>query len=195
MIGIFTDAIKQKEAAVAAHTADQPVRAVPVELTEPPVPLNGVLVPGSKYPDEDWAMAAHRMAAGWPVVQVARAMGCHRNTIWRAFYAAPDFQARVAWERECLRREASARLRSLTHAVVVQIEQAVTRGDLGTIRWLADRLGIAGQLVDERAGALRLDAPPGPDVLDLTEEIEEDSRLAVPLDWQDAFAPDLALPE
>ncbi|AWK87465.1 hypothetical protein [Azospirillum thermophilum] len=170
------------------QTAPDP--ALPVELSEPPLPEGGRLVPGSRYSDADWAMAAHRMAAGWPMVQVARAMGCHRNTLWRAYYVSPAFRERVEWERACLRREASSRLRSLSHLVTTQIEQAVGRGDLRTIRWLADRLGLAAPAALERPAD-----PPGPDLADRAEPVPEaDLAEAIPLDWQDEFAPDLPLP-
>ena len=160
---------------------------LPVELSEPPIPPNGQLVPGSRYSDADWAMAAHRLASGWPALQVARAMGCHRNTIWRAYYVSPAFRERVEWERACLRREASARLRSLSHVVTAQIEQAINKGDMSTIRWLADRLGLAALPALDSAGQ-----PPGPDIADRAEAIPEaELPESVPFDWQDEFKPDL----
>ncbi|WP_448202511.1 helix-turn-helix domain-containing protein [Azospirillum sp. sgz302134] len=169
---------------------NSPSTPLPVELAEPPIPPNGQLVPGSRYSDADWAMAAHRMAAGWPMMQVARAMGCHRNTLWRAYYVSAAFRERVEWERACLRREASARVRSLSHVVASQIEQAVTRGDMQTIRWLADRLGLAA--LPALDGAAQ---PPGPDLADRAEPVPEaELPDSVPLDWQDEFAPDLPVP-
>ncbi|MBP2315246.1 helix-turn-helix domain-containing protein [Azospirillum soli] len=163
------------------------VTNLPVELSEPPIPPNGQLVPGSRYSDADWAMAAHRLASGWPVLQVARAMGCHRNTIWRAYYVSRAFRERVEWERACLRREASARLRSLSHVVTAHIENAISKGDMHTIRWLAGQLKLAAVPALDGPGD-----PPGPDIADRAERVPEmDLPESVPFDWQDEFAPDL----
>lgn len=135
-----------------------------VELEEPPLSPDGRLVPGSPYPDSDWAMAAHRMAAGWAVVQVARAMGCHRSTIWRAYHAAPAFRARVEWERSCQQREALHRVRALGAMAVARIEMALAQGDLATARWVIDRIALGRLPVEERTAGLP--PPPGPDVPD-----------------------------
>lgn len=135
-----------------------------VELEEPPLSPEGQLVPGSAYPDSDWAMAAHRMAAGWAVVQVARAMGCHRSTIWRAYHASPAFRARVEWERACQQREALHRVRALGAMAVARIEMALAQGDLATARWVIDRIALGRLPGEERAAGLP--PPPGPDVAD-----------------------------
>lgn len=168
---------------------------IPPELDEPPIPPNGVLVPGSVWNDADWAMAAHRLAAGWPVLQVARAMGCHRSTVWRAYYTAPAFRQRIAWERLCLKREAQARLAGLRHLVALQIEKAVANGDMTTTRWLADRIGVTPDDPKHVVDEFREEQTPPVETLALAENLEErfypDS---VPFDWQDEFSPDIPVP-
>lgn len=167
----------------------------PIELSEPPLSPDGVLVPGSPFPDADWAMAAHRLAAGWPVIQVARALGCHRSTVWRAYHGAPAFRARVAWERACQQREALARLRALGALAVSRIEMALAQGDLTTARWVVERL-CAGRFPEDEA----LTPPPGPDLPDHAVGRPEERPVLPPepeqppLDWMDEFAPDLPLP-
>ncbi|HYH18221.1 MAG TPA: helix-turn-helix domain-containing protein [Azospirillum sp.] len=156
-------------------------------LSEPPVPADGVLVPGSRYSDRDWALAAHRLALGWPVVQVAQAMGCHRNTVWRALQISEDFRARVAWERECLRHEAETRLASAVHLAAANIEKAVQEGDLKASYWVLDRLGPSRMLAPPPGPAKPVDPKSWP-------ETEEEGPDRAPLDWQDAFKPDLPLP-
>jgi len=169
--------------------------ALPPELTEPPIPPNGELVPGSNWSDADWAMAAHRLAAGWPILQVARAMGCHRTTVWRAYYHAPAFRERVAWERICLKREAQARLSGLRHLVAVQIEKAVSNGDMKTTRWLAERLGVIPDDDTEVAADFREVELPAKETLALAESLDEMFYPdTVPLDWQDEFSPDIPVP-
>ena len=109
---------------------------------EPPTPADGSLVPGSQFHEEQWIMAAGMLARGSSFLYVARAMGCSRTTLWRAYYGSKDFRHRVWWERQALNREAYLRLSSLRILVVEQIERLVSGGDPSTIRWLADRLGL-----------------------------------------------------
>ncbi|WP_395453026.1 hypothetical protein ACHMW5_02905 [Azospirillum melinis] len=114
----------------------------PVWAEEPPVPSEGSLVPGSQFHEEQWIMAAGMLARGSSFLYVARAMGCSRTTLWRAYYGSKDFRHRVWWERQALNREADLRLSSLRSLVVEQIERLVSSGDPSTVRWLAERLGL-----------------------------------------------------
>ncbi len=114
----------------------------PCWAEEPPVPAEGSLVPGSQFHDEQWIMAAGMLARGNSFLQVSRAMGCSRTTLWRAYYGSKDFRHRVWWERQALNREAELRLSSLRILVAEQIERLVTSGDPATVRWLAERLGL-----------------------------------------------------
>ncbi|PWC78447.1 hypothetical protein [Azospirillum sp. TSH64] len=109
---------------------------------EPPTPSEGALVPGSQFHEEQWIMAAGMLARGNSFLQVSRAMGCSRTTLWRAYYGSKDFRHRVWWERQALNREAELRLSSLRVLVAEQIERLVTSGDPATVRWLAERLGL-----------------------------------------------------
>ncbi|CAO3357137.1 hypothetical protein [Azospirillum palustre] len=109
---------------------------------EPPTPAEGSLVPGSQFHEEQWIMAAGMLARGNSFLQVSRAMGCSRTTLWRAYYGSKDFRHRVWWERQALNREAELRLSSLRVLVAEQIERLVTSGDPATVRWLAERLGL-----------------------------------------------------
>ncbi|SMF22666.1 hypothetical protein SAMN02982917_1083 [Azospirillum oryzae] len=109
---------------------------------EPPTPSEGSLVPGSQFHEEQWIMAAGMLARGNSFLQVSRAMGCSRTTLWRAYYGSKDFRHRVWWERQALNREAELRLSSLRALVAEQIERLVSAGDPSTVRWLAERLGL-----------------------------------------------------
>ncbi|MFC5348131.1 hypothetical protein ACFPDS_13835, partial [Azospirillum lipoferum] len=93
----------------------------PLWAEEPPVPSEGSLVPGSQFHEEQWIMAAGMLARGSSFLYVARAMGCSRTTLWRAYYGSKDFRHRVWWERQALNREADLRLSSLRSLVVEQI--------------------------------------------------------------------------
>ena len=123
----------------------------PCWAEEPPVPAEGSLVPGSQFHEEQWIMAAGMLARGNSFLQVSRAMGCSRTTLWRAYYGSKDFRHRVWWERQALNREAELRLSSLRVLVAEQIERLVTSGDPATVRWLAERLGLFAGL-DAPAG-------------------------------------------
>jgi hypothetical protein len=114
----------------------------PIWAEEPPVPPEGSLVPGSQFHEEQWIMAAGMLARGSSFLYVARAMGCSRTTLWRAYYGSKDFRHRVWWERQALNREADLRLSSLRILVAEQIERLVSSGDPATVRWLAERLGL-----------------------------------------------------
>ncbi|WP_452009532.1 hypothetical protein [Azospirillum largimobile] len=114
----------------------------PCWAEEPPVPACGTLVPGSQFHEEQWIMAAGMLARGSSFLYVARAMGCSRTTLWRAYYGSRDFRHRVWWERQALNREAELRLSSLRILVTEQIERLVSLGDPKTVRWLAERLGL-----------------------------------------------------
>ena len=114
----------------------------PCWAEEPPVPAEGSLVPGSQFHEEQWIMAAGMLARGNSFLQVSRAMGCSRTTLWRAYYGSKDFRHRVWWERQALNREAELRLSSIRALVAEQIERLVSAGDPATVRWLAERLGL-----------------------------------------------------
>ncbi|MFS2009900.1 hypothetical protein ACCD06_08520 [Azospirillum sp. CT11-132] len=122
----------------ASHPADR----FPLWAEEPPVPPEGSLVPGSRFHEEQWIMAAGMLARGASFMQVARAMGCSRTTLWRAYYGSKAFRHRVWWERQALNRESDLRLASLRAQVTEQIERLVSAGDPSTVRWLAERLGL-----------------------------------------------------
>ncbi|KAA0571023.1 hypothetical protein [Azospirillum sp. Sh1] len=126
---------------------------------EPPTPSDGSLVPGSQFHEEQWIMAAGMLARGNSFLQVSRAMGCSRTTLWRAYYGSKDFRHRVWWERQALNREAELRLSSLRILVAEQIERLVTSGDPTTVRWLAERLGLIPGL--ETARNASRDIPEG----------------------------------
>ncbi|CAO3449878.1 hypothetical protein [Azospirillum largimobile] len=130
---------------------------------EPPVPSEGSLVPGSQFHDEQWIMAAGMLARGNSFLQVSRAMGCSRTTLWRAYYGSKDFRHRVWWERQALNREAELRLFSLRILVAEQIERLVTSGDATTVRWMAERLGLFDglDLPASRRQAAERDSRPG----------------------------------
>ncbi len=136
------------------------------QLEEPPMPRDR-LVPGSRFSDADWERAAYMIAAGCAMIQVAKTMGASRATIWRAYTSSKDFRIRIWWERQHLIRESKARVRSLRAMVATQIEHAVSRGDMTTVRWLADRLGVvtheAADAADADPAAFRGEFAPGPE--------------------------------
>ena len=136
----------------------------PAWAEEPPVPSEGSLVPGSQFHDEQWIMAAGMLARGNSFLQVSRAMGCSRTTLWRAYYGSKDFRHRVWWERQALNREAELRLSSLRILVAEQIERLVTSGDGTTVRWMAERLGMFDGLDRPASGrqAADRDSPTAP---------------------------------
>ena len=135
----------------------------PAWAEEPPVPSEGSLVPGSQFHDEQWIMAAGMLARGNSFLQVSRAMGCSRTTLWRAYYGSKDFRHRVWWERQARNREAELRLSSLRILVAEQIERVVTSGDGTTVRWMAERLGLFDglDLPASRRQAAEPDSRPG----------------------------------
>lgn len=128
--------------AEAATSTARPADNFPCWAEEPPVPPEGSLVPGSRFHEEQWIMAAGMLSRGASFQQVARAMGCSRTTLWRAYYGSQPFRHRVWWERQALNREADLRLSSLRDLVTEQIERLVSIGDPGTVRWLAEKLGL-----------------------------------------------------
>ncbi len=140
---------------------------VPLWAQEPPEPPQGRLVPGSQFHEEEWVMAARMLAQGSTFLQVARAMGCSRTTLWLAYHGSEAFRVRVWWERKALDREAEVRLRSLRSMVAQQIERLVSLGDSATIRWAADRLGLMARFDDDdrEPGALREANPQTDDVV------------------------------
>ncbi|MGF7173913.1 hypothetical protein [Azospirillum doebereinerae] len=134
-----------------------PAAALPRWAEEPPVPPEGSLVPGSRFAEEQWVMAAGMLARGSSFLHVARALGCSRTTLWRAYYGSQALRVRVWWERQALNREAELRLSSLRDLVAQQVERLVSAGDPATVRWAADRLGLFA------APDAGLHAQPGPD--------------------------------
>ncbi|WP_372398912.1 hypothetical protein ABMY26_19940 [Azospirillum sp. HJ39] len=149
------DCLHTAEGLAAAPIAED----FPRWAEEPPVPPDGALVPGSRFHDEQWVMAAGMLARGASFQQVARAMGCSRTTLWRAHYGSQPFRHRVWWERQALNREADLRLGSLRAMVMEQIERLVSAGDPATVRWLAERLGLFAEIDRLRMGE---DAPVRP---------------------------------
>ncbi|PWC36307.1 hypothetical protein [Azospirillum sp. TSO35-2] len=139
--------------------------SLPRWADEPPVPPEGSLVPGSRFHEEQWVMAAGMLARGASFQQVARAMGCSRTTLWRAYYGAQAFRVRVWWERQALNRESELRLGSLRAQVTEQIERLVSAGDPSTVRWLAERLGLFKELDTKDAAAAPAATTPAPEPL------------------------------
>ncbi|WP_434624644.1 hypothetical protein [Azospirillum sp. B2RO_4] len=179
----------------------------PCWAEEPPVPAEGSLVPGSQFHDEQWIMAAGMLARGNSFLQVSRAMGCSRTTLWRAYYGSKDFRHRVWWERQALNREAELRLSSLRILVAEQIERLVTSGDPATVRWLAERLGLfagldapAGKRAPEPVAeptakpAPKPEDPPAVTVPELDDDLPGELRERMPPNPQ-AVAAILARPE
>ncbi|MBY6266145.1 hypothetical protein EI613_30170 [Azospirillum sp. 412522] len=163
---------------------------------EPPTPAEGALVPGSQFHEEQWIMAAGMLARGNSFLQVSRAMGCSRTTLWRAYYGSKDFRHRVWWERQALNREAELRLSSLRILVAEQIERLVTSGDPATVRWLAERLGLfAGldarrDMPDARSPDARAQAPlPGDPPAVTVPELDDD----VPGELRERMPPNPAM--
>nr|WP_295828601.1 hypothetical protein [uncultured Azospirillum sp.] len=158
----------------------------PFWAEEPPVPADGSLVPGSQFHEEQWIMAAGMLARGNSFLQVSRAMGCSRTTLWRAYYGSKDFRLRVWWEREALNREAELRLSSLRAMVAEQIERLVSAGDPSTVRWLAERLGLFAGLDTAKQQAAqqqpRPEDPPTVTVPELDEDIPGALRERTPPD-------------
>ncbi|HYG90156.1 MAG TPA: hypothetical protein VD978_28320 [Azospirillum sp.] len=132
-------------------------------LHEPPKPRSGRLVPGSQFSEEQWERAAYMIAAGCAMMQVAKTMGASRATIWRAYTTSADFRERIWWERQHLIRESKARIRSLRNMVATQLEHAVNRGDMTTVRWLARQLGVVEREKDEDPAAFRGEFAPSPE--------------------------------
>ncbi|WP_434620729.1 hypothetical protein [Azospirillum sp. B2RO_4] len=159
---------------------------------EPPTPSEGSLVPGSQFHEEQWIMAAGMLARGNSFLQVSRAMGCSRTTLWRAYYGSKDFRHRVWWERQALNREAELRLSSLRILVAEQIERLVTSGDPTTVRWLAERLGLFAGLDANRDAAAtgsrapkpapRPEDPPAVTVPELDDDLPGELRERMPPD-------------
>jgi len=150
---------------------------------EPPTPSDGSLVPGSQFHEEQWIMAAGMLARGNSFLQVSRAMGCSRTTLWRAYYGSKDFRHRVWWERQALNREAELRLSSLRVLVAEQIERLVTSGDPATVRWLAERLGLIPGLGTARNPARdnrEIGAEEGPDEMPRVSRPEDPLAVTVP---------------
>ncbi|SMF86444.1 hypothetical protein SAMN02982917_5957 [Azospirillum oryzae] len=179
----------------------------PCWAEEPPTPSEGSLVPGSQFHEEQWIMAAGMLARGNSFLQVSRAMGCSRTTLWRAYYGSQDFRHRVWWERQALNREAELRLSSLRVLVAEQIERLVTSGDPATVRWLAERLGLfagldlpAGKRTPEPAAepapkpAPKPEDPPAVTVPELDDDLPGELRERMPPNPQ-AVAAILARPE
>jgi len=145
-------------------------------VDEPPPPRAGRLVPGSRFSDEDWERAAYMIASGCPMIQVAKTMGASRATIWRAYTTSPDFRTRIWWERQHVLREAKARIRSLRAMVATQLEHAVTRGDMTTVRWLAARLGVLEHDKDDDPPAFRGQYAPTPEDIARFAAMPEEER-------------------
>ena len=184
------DDVARKEKEHESRTIDLPLDGTGMSIIEEPPAPRDRLVPGSRFSDADWERAAYMIAAGCAMIQVAKAMGASRATIWRAYTASPDFRTRIWWERQHQIREAKARVRSLRAMVATQIEHAVTRGDMTTVRWLADRLGIVthevADMADADPAAFRGEFAPGPDdIARFAAEAEQTRPYGYPY-----FAPD-----
>ncbi|WP_376959024.1 hypothetical protein ABNQ39_03645 [Azospirillum sp. A26] len=143
-------------------STNHPADHFPRWAEEPPVPPEGSLVPGSRFHEEQWVMAAGMLARGASFQQVARAMGCSRTTLWRAYYGSQAFRHRVWWERQALNRESELRLGSLRALVTEQIERLVSAGDPSTVRWLAERLGLFRECDDPGARQAAATIPADP---------------------------------
>lgn len=142
------------------HVEEEPVFPDHAELD--PTGFHEPLVPGSRFHDEQWVMAAEMLARGASFMAVARAIGCGRTTLWRAYYKSTAFRRRVWWERQQLNKEAELRLGSVRAIAVEQLERLVSQGDPATVRWVCDRMGLFGERPSRRAASNPLASSPLP---------------------------------
>lgn len=139
---------------VPVHVEDEPIFPDHDELDS--TGFHEPLVPGSRFHDEQWVMAAEMLARGASFLAVSRAIGCGRTTLWRAYYRSTAFRRRVWWERQQLNKEAELRLGSVRAMAVEQLERLVSQGDPATVRWVCDRMGVFGpKVAEKRAPATR----------------------------------------
>lgn len=184
----------------SSSVVDFPAPSLPAKLPEwsvEPPPAPDGLVPGSRFSDEAWIMAAQMLAQGSTFTQVARMLTCSRTTLWKAYYNATAFRERIWWERRALDREACVRLRSLASVAAEQINRLVTSGDPSTVRWLADRLGLVDQIAagDRNPASLREAAPDHEAIAAITAQPEADGPAGVfPFTERFDHEPDLGLP-
>lgn len=93
---------------------------------------------------EMWRHIARMLAAGQTVRTISLECGLSRTTIWRRLRDNPALREYVKEERARIAFEADARLHGMRREVISGICMAVRHGDMRTIRWLADRLGMLG---------------------------------------------------
>lgn len=188
-----SDDVARKEKEFVSRTVDLPpdLGGCGV-LDEPPKPAGGRLVPGSRFSEEQWERAAYMIAAGCAMIQVAKTMGASRATIWRAYTTSAEFRERIWWERQHLLRESKARIRSLRNMVATQLEHAVNRGDMTTVRWLARQLGVVERERDDEPTSFRGEFTPTPeDVARFAASAEQERPYGYPFYPPDATIPAL----
>lgn len=123
---------------------------------EPPPSQPGTGNPG--YPRQylppepgcflNWGAVAQMLAAGQPVEEVARQLGCQPQRIWRNLRRSRKFRARIELAHQRLQMQAALRFRSLGEQAVRQLERGGDKLDMRALIWLAERLALGQAPVD-----------------------------------------------
>lgn len=143
--------LKQRQEAIRRAMAEErdPSSVKPVSGTPP---YQGRLLEGynsRKLDEVTWAKIAFHLAAGVPIIKIAEYYRLSRSTIWRALSQSPNLRRRVAEERAMLRREADSRFVAMREIVVDTLYRAVADGNIRATLWMADRLGLGLELLQQ----------------------------------------------
>jgi hypothetical protein len=90
----------------------------------------------------DWEKIAVMLANGRRMNEIAGAMGCTRQTIWRALRRSPKLVERVREERARIEAETGSMMDGLRILIANGLVRRIHEGDIRVMLWLAGRLGI-----------------------------------------------------
>ena len=90
----------------------------------------------------DWPRVAALLAEGRTTAEVARAVGCSRQHVWRLMRRSRRLQGAIADAEGLVGADANGRLAGLRPAVAEALARELGDGNVRVVLWLADRLGL-----------------------------------------------------
>lgn len=141
------------------------------------VPATAPAAPSRRAKGIDRAAAARLLAEGRPIAEVARAVGCSRQNLWRQVQRSKRLARLIRSAEEEARTDAYGKLALLGPAAVETLGRALVDDDAGVAFKIADRMNLFER--PDAADPTRHDVPAAwADFAELLAEVTERARKA-----------------
>lgn len=132
----------------------------PLDAAAPPGRSRALPVPQPRRSTAvDWGRIVELLAQGVSTLDVARRVGCSRQTVWNVLRRSRALEEALDDAETELGVNARLRLRGLRPLLADSLAAEVDKGNVRVILWLADRLHLADDRAWRRASRDRAEEP------------------------------------